>query len=443
MFFPMGMELTRPGCPPGFPKDRSRDSAAMWNTLGRTPLSLCPVEWPIFLSVAAPLLMVVMIPVCVYYYKKSKMPSATKASGAHSLHYSLTVRCQGGSVLSRFFAQGHLDDQPFLSYDSERGSVEPCALWAETVLGPETWDTETQDLAENGKNLRVTLADINFLKEEKGGSHSLQESWGCEIREDNRTRGFWNFYYDGEPFLSYHPETRSWTVQPSPAQILAMKVKNSLDADGIQSKAQWAHVQGTVCGRLRRYLNSWIAFNETTVSPKVNITCDEVLEDTIIMTCWALGFYPKNIFLTWLQDGKPLSQDTQKSGSILSYGNGTYQTWVSTRIPQGQEQRFSCHVGHSGNHINGTVSCSEPEGPIRGSQQGTALLLRSRWPTILAAVVGAVIILFWLLWCKKRRTTSAAQGPGRESARSWISSRGHQLITVDQAQAYNPRDWAD
>ncbi|KAG3278315.1 MHC class I polypeptide-related sequence B-like [Ictidomys tridecemlineatus] len=333
------------------------------------------------------------------------------AVGAHSLHYSLTVRCQGGSVLSRFFAQGHLDDQPFLSYDSERGSVEPCALWAETVLGPETWDTETQDLAENGKNLRVTLADINFLKEEKGGSHSLQESWGCEIREDNRTRGFWNFYYDGEPFLSYHPETRSWTVQPSPAQILAMKVKNSLDADGIQSKAQWAHVQGTVCGRLRRYLNSWIAFNETTVSPKVNITCDEVLEDTIIMTCWALGFYPKNIFLTWLQDGKPLSQDTQKSGSILSYGNGTYQTWVSTRIPQGQEQRFSCHVGHSGNHINGTVSCSEPEGPIRGSQQGTALLLRSRWPTILAAVVGAVIILFWLLWCKKRRTTSAAQGP--------------------------------
>uniref|UniRef100_I3N959 Ig-like domain-containing protein n=1 Tax=Ictidomys tridecemlineatus TaxID=43179 RepID=I3N959_ICTTR len=330
--------------------------------------------------------------------------------GAHSLHYSLTVRCQGGSVLSRFFAQGHLDDQPFLSYDSERGSVEPCALWAETVLGPETWDTETQDLAENGKNLRVTLADINFLKEEKGGewSHSLQESWGCEIREDNRTRGFWNFYYDGEPFLSYHPETRSWTVQPSPAQILAMKVKNSLDADGIQSKAQWAHVQGTVCGRLRRYLNSWIAFNETTVSPKVNITCDEVLEDTIIMTCWALGFYPKNIFLTWLQDGKPLSQDTQKSGSILSYGNGTYQTWVSTRIPQGQEQRFSCHVGHSGNHINGTVSCS------------TALLLRSRWPTILAAVVGAVIILFWLLWCKKRRTTSAAQGPGEKSVCTFL-----------------------
>uniref|UniRef100_A0A8C9P5F7 MHC class I-like antigen recognition-like domain-containing protein n=1 Tax=Spermophilus dauricus TaxID=99837 RepID=A0A8C9P5F7_SPEDA len=105
--------------------------------------------------------------------------------GAHSLHYNLTVRCQSGSVLSRFFAQARLDDQPFLCYDSERGSVVPCALWAETVLEPETWDTETQDLAESGKNLRVTLADINFLKEEKGAilssdlGYESQEFLGC------------------------------------------------------------------------------------------------------------------------------------------------------------------------------------------------------------------------------------------------------------------------
>lgn len=72
--------------------------------------------------------------------------------------------------------------------------------------------------------------------------------------------------------------------------------------------------------------------------------------------------------MTWLQDGEPLSQDTQWSGDVLPYGNGTYQTWVSTRIPQGQEQRFSCHVGHSRNTSTGSVSCGEPGGPSRGSQ---------------------------------------------------------------------------
>ncbi|KAF7482906.1 Hypothetical predicted protein [Marmota monax] len=70
------------------------------------------------------------------------------------------------------------------------------------------------------------------------------------------------------------------------------------------------------------------------VSPVVNVTCAEALEDTINVTCWAFGFYPQNISVTWLQDGEPLSQGTQQSGGIFSYENGTYQTWVPTRIPK-------------------------------------------------------------------------------------------------------------
>ncbi|KAG3289047.1 hypothetical protein H1C71_025394, partial [Ictidomys tridecemlineatus] len=72
--------------------------------------------------------------------------------------------------------------------------------------------------------------------------------------------------------------------------------------------------------------------------------------------------------VTWLQDGEPLSQDAQQTGGIFSYENGTYQTWVSTRIPQGQEQGFSCHVGHSGNNSTGLVSCGKPGNPRSGSQ---------------------------------------------------------------------------
>ncbi|XP_071469638.1 MHC class I polypeptide-related sequence A-like isoform X2 [Marmota flaviventris] len=203
----------------------------------------------------------------------------------------------------------------------------------------------------------MTLADIISLQRQKEGSHSLQESWGCEMQKNNRTRGFWDFYYDEEPFLSFHPVTHSWTVHPSSAQTLAMEVKKHWKSDDSPNKAQWAHVQGTICGRLQRYLNSWIAFNKTIVSPVVTVTCGEALEDTINATCWAFGFYPWIISLTWLQDGEPLNQDTQQSGSLLPYGNGTYQTCVSTRIPQGQEQRFSCHVRHSGKESTGTVPC--------------------------------------------------------------------------------------
>ncbi|XP_077876444.1 MHC class I polypeptide-related sequence B-like isoform X3 [Ictidomys tridecemlineatus] len=293
------------------------------------------------------------------------------AVGTHSLHYNLTVRSQGGSVQSRSFANGYWDHQLFLHFDSDKKeNVKPQGPWSEKPLGSESWDTEIQELAEHSKNLKATLADINAWQEQKGGSHFLQETWGCKIHKDNRTRAFWNFYYDGKPFLSYHPETRSWTVEPSSAQNLAMEVKNSWDADGMQSKDYWAHVQGELCGRLRTYLVFWkdssyspgASAQRTLLSPAVNVTCAEALEDTINVTCWAFGFYPENISVTWLQDGEPLSQDAQQTGGIFSYENGTYQTWVSTRIPQGQEQGFSCHVGHSGNNSTGLVSCDPSKG---------------------------------------------------------------------------------
>uniref|UniRef100_A0A8C9USR1 Ig-like domain-containing protein n=1 Tax=Spermophilus dauricus TaxID=99837 RepID=A0A8C9USR1_SPEDA len=259
--------------------------------------------------------------------------------GTHSLHYNLTVRSQGGSVQSRFFAEGYWDHQLFLQYDSDKKeSAKPQELWAEKPLGTESWDTEIQELAEHSKDLKATLANINALQEQKGGSHSLQETWGCKTEEDNHTRGFWDFHYDGEPFLSYHPETRSWKVEPSSAQTLAMEVKNSWDADGIQSKVYQAHVQGEL------------------LSPAVNVTCAEALEDTINMTCWAFGFYPQNISVTWLQDGEPRSQGTQQSWGVFPYVNGTYQTWVSIRIPQGQEQSFCCYVGYRRNNSTGPSS---------------------------------------------------------------------------------------
>ncbi|XP_047413526.1 MHC class I polypeptide-related sequence B-like isoform X2 [Sciurus carolinensis] len=180
------------------------------------------------------------------------------AVGAHSLHYNLTVRSQGGSVQSRSFAEGYWDHQLFLQYDSDnQGSAEPWGPWAEKPLGTENWNTEMQDLAEHIKKLKMTLADINAWQEQKGGSHSLQEIWGCEMQEDNCTRGFWNFHYDGELFISYNPETHSWMVHPSSTQTLAMKVKNSWDADGMQSKDYWVLLQEELCGKLQRYLFSW------------------------------------------------------------------------------------------------------------------------------------------------------------------------------------------
>uniref|UniRef100_A0A8C9US34 MHC class I-like antigen recognition-like domain-containing protein n=1 Tax=Spermophilus dauricus TaxID=99837 RepID=A0A8C9US34_SPEDA len=99
--------------------------------------------------------------------------------GTHSLHYNLTVRSQGGSVQSRFFAEGYWDHQLFLQYDSDKKeSAKPQELWAEKPLGTESWDTEIQELAEHSKDLKATLANINALQDSDLGNGS-QEFLGC------------------------------------------------------------------------------------------------------------------------------------------------------------------------------------------------------------------------------------------------------------------------
>nr|XP_055119200.1 MHC class I polypeptide-related sequence B isoform X1 [Symphalangus syndactylus] len=315
----------------------------------------------------------------------------------HSLRYNLTVLSRDGSVQSGFLAEGHLDGQLFLHCDGQKCRTKPQGQWAEDVLG-----AETRDLTENGKNLRMTLA---HLKDQKGGLHSLQEIRVCEIHEDNSTRGSRHFYYDEELFLSQNLETQEQTEpQSSRAQILAMNVTNFWKEDAMKTKTHYRAVQADCLKKLQQYRESGIVLRRT-VPPMVNVTRSKASEGNITVTCWASGFYPWNITLTWRQDGVSLSHDAQQWGNVLHDKNGTYQTWVATRIRQGEEQRFTCHVEHSGNHGTHPVPFFSGKVPV----------LQSQWTDIpfFSAVAAAaaifVIIIFYVLLCKKK--TSAAEGP--------------------------------
>ena len=65
----------------------------------------------------------------------------------------------------------------------------------------------------------------------------------------------------------------------------------------------------------------------------------------VYLTCKAFGFFPRNISVVWYWDEEPMSRDAQESD-----GNGTYDIWVTIRIPQGEEPWVKCIVEHSGNH---------------------------------------------------------------------------------------------
>ncbi|XP_070634331.1 MHC class I polypeptide-related sequence B-like isoform X2 [Bos indicus] len=320
------------------------------------------------------------------------------AAGSHSLLYNMTVLSQDGFAQSRFFAEGYLDGQAFLHYDHKKGRAEPRGRWAEK-LAAETWETESTVLNATLKELRKLLAEILPLQEEKGGLHSLQETVGCNISEDSHPRGFRLLYFNEKLLLSCYPEPLGCALLQPSAQTLAMEMK-PWDTDGFLSKPYQAHVQGELCGRLQAYLESWTGFMERTEPPAVNVTCRKDSEGMVYLTCKAFGFFPRIISVVWFRDEEPMSRDAQEFGDVLRDGNGTYYTWVTIRIPQGEEQRVKCIVEHSGNH-----STHLP--PL-----GKTLAHQSLW-WIVSIPVAVVVIIGFCVYCyiKKKNTASATGRP--------------------------------
>ncbi|ELW67838.1 MHC class I polypeptide-related sequence B [Tupaia chinensis] len=295
-------------------------------------------------------------------------------AGPHTLQYTLTVGSQDGSVQPRFLAEGHLDSQPFLHYDSENGRAEPRGPWAEAVLGAETRDAENELLTDKGKDLRMSLAVA------AGAQRS--------------TRGFRDFRYDGEPLLSYDPKTQRWTVPWPSAQALAASLQRSWEDGAAEARKHYRYTLADCVGELKRYLRSRMGFQR----PAVTVTHSEPSGGTVNLTCWAFGFYPWNISLAWHQDGQPLSQDAQWSGGVLPYENGTYQAWVVTRVPQGEEPQFTCHVGHGGNHSTHPVP-----GKAVDLQSGRSHATIGAAVAVAVAVFsGAVAVVLYFCWCRRK-----------------------------------------
>uniref|UniRef100_A0A0G4NS96 MHC class I protein n=3 Tax=Macaca fascicularis TaxID=9541 RepID=A0A0G4NS96_MACFA len=332
-------------------------------------------------------------------------------TGSHSLRYFYTAVSRPGRGEPRFIAVGYVDDTQFVRFDSDAASprMEPRAPWMEQE-GPEYWEEQTRIAKETAQTFRVSLRNLRgYYNQSEAGSHTLQRMYGCDLGPDGRLlRGYYQSAYDGKDYIALNQDLRSWTA----ADEVAQNTQRKWEAAGVAEQRR-AYLEGGCLQCLRRYLENGKETLQRADPPKTHVTHHPVSDHEATLRCWALGFYPAEITLTWQRDGEEQTQDTELVETRPG-GDGTFQKWGAVVVPSGEEQRYTCHVQHEGLLEPLTLRwepSSQSTIPIVGIVAGLAVLA--------VVVTGAVVAA--VMW---RRKSSGGKGGSYSQAASNDSAQG-------------------
>uniref|UniRef100_A0A8D1I2W6 Ig-like domain-containing protein n=1 Tax=Sus scrofa TaxID=9823 RepID=A0A8D1I2W6_PIG len=328
-------------------------------------------------------------------------------AGPHSLSYFFTAVSRPDRGDSRFIAVGYVDDTQFVRFDIDAPTprMEPRAPWIQQE-GQEYWDQQTRNVMDNAQINRVNLKTLRgYYNQSEAGSHTLQRMFGCYLGPDGLLlRGYDQDAYDGADYLALNEDLRSWTAADTAAQISKRKREAADEAERMRS-----YLQGRCVEWLQKYLEMGKDTLQRAEPPKTHVTRHPSSDLRVTLRCWALGFYPKEISLTWQREGQDQSQDMELVETRPS-GDGTFQKWAALVVPPGEEQSYTCHVQHEGLQEPLTLRWDPPQPPVPivGIIVGLVLVL------VAGAMVAGVVI-----WRKKRsgeKGGSYTQAAGSDSA---------------------------
>ncbi|XP_055120748.2 patr class I histocompatibility antigen, CH28 alpha chain isoform X5 [Symphalangus syndactylus] len=337
-------------------------------------------------------------------------------AGSHSLRYFSTAVSRPGRGEPRYIAVEYVDDTQFLRFDSDAAipRMEPRAQWVEQE-GPQYWERTTGYAKANAQTDRVALRNLlRRYNQSEAGSHTLQGMNGCDMGPDGRLlRGYHQHAYDGRDYISLNEDLRSWTAADTVAQITQRFYEAEEYAEEFRT-----YLEGECLELLRRYLEKGKETLQRADPPKAHVARHPISDHEATLRCWALGFYPAEITLTWQRDGEEQTQDTELVETRPA-GDGTFQKWAAVVVPSGEEQRYTCHVQHEGLPEPLTLrweQSPQPTIPIAGIVAGLVVLG--------AVVTGAVVAA--VMWRKK--------SSGREGVRNRNRGSYSQAASNDSAQ---------
>ncbi|XP_060546186.1 H-2 class II histocompatibility antigen, E-S beta chain-like isoform X5 [Pantherophis guttatus] len=149
-----------------------------------------------------------------------------------------------------------------------------------------------------------------------------------------------------------------------------------------------------------------------TAKPTVSIspTKMEPSSPNTILLCTATGFYPVEIEVQWLKNGRP-EEEGVAFGEELQNGDWTYQLQVMLETQPQRGDIYTCKVGHASLEAPITVQW-EP----RSSSSARSKL----WTGIMGAVIGVAFLAVGLFSYLKSKKATPIQPPAAEDSLSCL-----------------------
>ncbi|XP_069491475.1 major histocompatibility complex class I-related gene protein-like isoform X3 [Ambystoma mexicanum] len=262
--------------------------------------------------------------------------SADVHTGSHSLRYFACSLSEEVPGISRFSIVGYIDDIPIEGYSSENRRLEPQAPWVEKTLDSQDWERHTDIAEEADRVLRAGLLTIGNQLNQTRGLHTIQTVTGCTL-QNNVTEGFLQVAYDGEDLLGF--KKGKGGVQPDESSHYQWQYQHSAFS---QDKAE--DLEKECIARLQKLLKNGKEGLLRRVPPATKIS-GRKSGDRTLLTCYAYGFYPREIEVKWSRSGVEMPLEWSQ---LLPNPDGTYQIKATVEVQEGDEENmYSCQLEHS------------------------------------------------------------------------------------------------
>ncbi|XP_053337554.1 BOLA class I histocompatibility antigen, alpha chain BL3-6-like [Clarias gariepinus] len=301
----------------------------------------------------------------------------TPSSDKHTLQYLYTAVTPGLTDFPEFTAVGLLDGEQFMSYSSDNRSL-IIKDWIKKTNSETYWMRETQNMRGNQHTFTNTFTTAMKEFHHSEGDHTLQRMFGCECDDDDvTTRGYDQYGYDGEDFISLNLTTGTWTaVKPQ-----AVTIKLTWESKGYNK--HWKNFLERDCiDLLKTYTSNSRDTLNRKVRPEVSVFQKRSPSPEVV--CHATGFFPKPLNMTWQKDGENVHKDLEHRETLPNQ-DGSFQKRSILKVPAEELQKhiYTCVVQHSS--LEKELVQEVPKGGGSDGGSGGALI------AIITAVVAALV----------------------------------------------------